>query len=349
MLPCIIVFTVAIYVLSDLIQPAPTPWTLTYVTVDSSLTATTAYEIDIDTGESRFLFDIPPEDQLGDIYDITPNDDGNVRYLTEVRTISPDRNFYVQTFWDDDDLWTVLVNVATNERYRLANFENIAWSTNSDYIAYDFWEGDYFRVYIQAISADRSPEEPIPLSIEGVTARSPMWSPDGQYIAFRQLFEDARRQDVYVTQIDTRETMSLTNNLDSQYPVFWTYDSQQIAYFGCDGICLSDLSGQVVQTIPMPEVGFYEDVEAWSVHNDVIAVISNDNASFRPVQLTLISLDTKLRLHFILEPLQALAPRYWSPDIRRYAFIGAERRFYATDNNLQVPRYITDEIFRIIK
>lgn len=334
------------YILSEVIPPNFVPWTLTYVTVDSSLNPTTAYEIDLDTSESRFLFNIPPAEQVLAHLDI---DAPNLDYAQAVLTISPDRNFYIQTLQNEEELVTVLVNITTNERYRLPSSNMVVWSPNSDYIAYDFRENNQFRIYAQAISIDAPPHDPMPISDPQFIPQTPIWSQDGQYIAFRQVFSETQQQDVVVVQVESGETFRITDIAETRYPVFWTADSQYIAYYCRNDICLSDLSGEIVQRVPMPEVGFYEDVEAWSVHNDVIAVISNDNASFRPVQLTLISLDRKLRLHFILEPLQALARRYWSPDVRRYALVEGRRNFYATDGNLQTPHFISDEIFRIIE
>lgn len=103
-----------------------------------------------------------------------------------------------------------------------------AWSPDGQRIAFSYFSGEYYRIYVTNV--DGSEVNDLPWSPSH--RYGPAWSPDGQRIAFwgRHWSSSSDNRDISVMNVDGSEVTQLTNNpARDMWPV-WSPDGQRIAF-----------------------------------------------------------------------------------------------------------------------
>ena len=88
-------------------------------------------------------------------------------------------------------------------------------------LAFSVYEGG--KLFIYLAQADGGQQERL-----GIAGWSPVWSPDGKYIAF--LAEQTGAPQLYVMDLAHREPVQLTNSLDDKSALVWSPDQTKIAF-----------------------------------------------------------------------------------------------------------------------
>lgn len=99
-----------------------------------------------------------------------------------------------------------------------------SWAPNSKRIAFDTREGDEGRSSVYVVDIDTKEER---LLIEN--AYSPVWSPNGKYIAFSRR-DNTLVWDIYVLDMESNTQIRLTADPGPEYGLTWSPDSASLAY-----------------------------------------------------------------------------------------------------------------------
>ena len=117
----------------------------------------------------------------------------------------------------DGDTNEIIAVTKTKEREDLGS-----WSSDGEWLSYALFEGESPGVYV------RNPNGVDLIRLTSVPARSPVWSPKGDDIAFYLDGEDGN--EIHLVNYSTNEETGLVTHVDGTFPVSWSPDGKHIAY-----------------------------------------------------------------------------------------------------------------------
>jgi YVTN family beta-propeller protein len=198
-----------------------------------------------------------------------------------------------------------------------------AWSPDGTQIA---WRRDWS---IWVMNADGSNKQQLTFSLP---ARSPQWSPDGQWISF-VAFANGGHEDVFVIPAAGGMPINLTDNPAADLQPSWSADSQALAFETNRHHVISGTTvitdnwelyavniSTTVQTRLTDSPG-QDHAASWSPDGSQIAFISDRNNAQYDFSLWVMNPDGTQQRR-VTGPMQLLAPIAWSPDGRRVAIQG---------------------------
>ncbi|MBC8098017.1 MAG: PD40 domain-containing protein, partial [Armatimonadetes bacterium] len=134
-------------------------------------------------------------------------------------------------------VYDILTNITDRKTFDLAFQGAPTWSPDNFWLVYESYQGDNLDIFILAVDGSE-PTRRLPGSSDAPDF-SPVWSPDGRYIAFTS-WMDGASQDIYIFNLDTLETFNLTNTPDRNedfavwYPAAEGANAGLLAYSAVD-------------------------------------------------------------------------------------------------------------------
>ena len=166
---------------------------------------------------------------------------------------SPDGRKIVYTSTVTGGEAIAVLDLNTGEKYSTAieSYDrrvSNSWSPDGRYYLISTYLNGRLRVYRGDTTSDLLPLIEQPASF----VDDPVWSPDGQHIAFTALQDDVTR--IFVADAQTGEIAPVSRNTEGYYAgLSWSPDSQTIAAVHSSGdVQLVNLSGEVVNAFDLP-------------------------------------------------------------------------------------------------
>jgi TolB protein len=197
-----------------------------------------------------------------------------------------------------------------------------AWSPDGARIA---WRRDW---NIWVMNADGSDKQPL---TSGLSARTPKWSPDGQWICFLAWPPgEMYNMDVYLVPANGGPIIDVTNNPKNDLQPSWSPDSQEIAFetdrhsvFSDTSVITTNWEIYKVNINTLVQTRLTDDPEqdhdaTWSPDGTTIAFISNRSTWRYETSLWIMNPDGSQQQP-LTGQLQLLDPISWSPDSKRIA------------------------------
>jgi len=256
------------------------------------------------------------------------NADGSAKYPL---TTTPDQEW--SPAWSPDGEWILY------EVHRTLNESNLAvipaiggtpillthtphpdheaiWSPDGTQIAFrrSFSDGEW-DLYLLTLPDDLSGEIPAPtvLTDEPGQEESPVWSHDGERIAFVSQ-NSAGNADIYIMNADGSSPVQITDSIEREFGLMWSSDGTQLLYtvyyLGQQkwSSAINSLDGSPPREIPTGQGA------AWSPDGTRIAYVDSNQ------QITIVNSDGSGLVHLTEEPKFYRNDVHWSPNGTRIAF-----------------------------
>lgn len=182
------------------------------------------------------------------------------------------------------------------------------WSPDGSQIA---WRRDW-RIWL--MDADGSNKAP--LSPTELTARDPVWSPDGKWLSF--VAWEGDHEEVFIIPAEGGTTTNVTNHFEVDLGQSWSADSTKLAFESFrDGnweIYTADITDpQNIQLTRLTNNPSDDHAAAWSNDGQTIAFVSDRDTGLYNFAIWLMNPDGSNQ-HQLNDVIDVLRPLVWSPD-----------------------------------
>ena len=216
--------------------------------------------------------------------------------------------------WDDIVPWYVPLHWRTAEGAQFASVSRIVFVSDRD---------DNNEIYVMAVpdGADADESEVVRLTDNWINDSTPIWSPDGQRIAFAS--GDFGEREIYVVNADGSELVNLTDHWADDGSPVWSPDGQRIAFQsdreGNDEIYVMNADGSGVVRLTENSADDWHPV--WSPDGQRIAFRS-DRDHYN-MEIYVMDADGSNVARLTDNEMREFSP-HWSSDGRYIAFSGDE-------------------------
>ena len=171
---------------------------------------------------------------------------------------------------------------------------------------------------------------------------SPVWSPDGERIAF------STNSDIYVMDANGQKHRKLTNNRHGGWAPSWSPDGKRIVFESKrddnEDIYTMDANGKNQRNITKDH---HDDaVPAWSPDGKRIAFVSYRGNDSKGIDIYVMNVNGENRRNLTKNFDRTAWKPSWSPDGKRIAFVsgvqGDEPEIYVMNVDSEIPQKITD-------
>jgi Tol biopolymer transport system component len=131
----------------------------------------------------------------------------------------------------DDVEQLFLMNANGSGQHKLArNLRpySVSWSPNGRRFACDCWNGDNYDIYV--MDADGSHQHNLTPSLSDANDDGPVWSPDGEQIAFESIASAQSDYEIHVIRADGTARRGLTRSRGFDGAPDWSPDGRSIVY-----------------------------------------------------------------------------------------------------------------------
>lgn len=181
-----------------------------------------------------------------------------------------------------------------------------------------FSRSDAEGTFAQIVTLDLATGTETILTDETLWAYDPIWSPDGEHIAFYASTTSEGTFDLYMMTADGTVVRQLTDDPAGDYSPGWSPDGEQLVFIsernGSTELHLLNIVSGSVQALPVTEP--FVEFPAWSTDGEKIAY--GGEAPDASVNIYVLDLKTMVSRQ-LTEYFYATAPQ-WSPDGRFIAF-----------------------------